>query len=1103
MKRFVKASPRAITSFLLASTMIVSQVPIMQTQVLGAESKQVYEAEDAKLDGVIIDTKHSGYTGSSFTDFNPNAPGGTIEWTVNVPSDGQYSLVFRYGHGGNDERNSQIKVNGEVVEDALAFPPTGEWNNWQNSSTVANLKAGQNTIIATGVSASGGANIDSLTIEPIVDVTYEAEDATFEGVVTDTKHSGYTGTAFTDYNPNVPGGYIEWKVNVPTDDTYALQFRYGNGGSDSRPVSISVNGEMKVENLDFSPTGEWNNWTISSTNVELKAGENIILATATGASGGANIDNLRVTSLSLLDNKADDEIVMNEVEVSEIIYPILADKLDRTGLLVKNIVSGSTTVNDSVKIKSFDVVDSNIILITLDSYFEKFDAYDIMAKMPTTTWEALDPKLKNMQIKQMAVGQNMDGNTVLVYQLKDDLNKNGGITIEEPTKTFNGDLEAATQRALNMTTMQLENGGWYKNNDKAYDQPWDGKSERAGWISPTGEELGTIDNNATISEMKYIAEVYRENPLPELEESLQKGLNFLFDCQYETGGFAQVYPRRGTDENPSYSDFVTFNDNAMINVLKFYDEILDKKYPFDKIEISDDTLANIKKSKADAIDYILKAQIEVDGELTAWCAQHDPYTYEAQYARAYEHPSISGMESVGIIKYLMDQEQTPEIQKSVESGLKWYEDVKVPDTRYASGDPEGIYFYESKGDDMWYRFYEIGTNEPIFSGRDGVITHNLLDVEEERRNGYSWAGDYASQLLDVVNTTGYYEDKIYAEVVANNSTDANDKTLEVGQIEVNKNQIPVLGSEPVVLNVSADGYRQFKTIQSAIDYVPENNVYPVIINVSDGVYNEVINIPTNKPNITLVGQSKEKTIITYNNYAGKDNGKGGTLGSAGCATAFIYGNDFKAQNITFENSFDETSIDDKGKQALAINAKGERQQFINCNFLGNQDTVYTNDGTQYFNNCYIEGDVDFIFGASQAVFENCELYSYDRGTTENNGYITAASTNVNDEFGYLFLNCKLTSDAPEGSVYLGRPWHPSGDVNAVAHVVFMNCELGAHINPDGWTKMSGFEPEGHLFYEYKNTGAGAIDHARGRQLTDEQAQKYTVENVLGGWNPNK
>jgi pectin methylesterase-like acyl-CoA thioesterase len=173
--------------------------------------------------------------------------------------------------------------------------------------------------------------------------------------------------------------------------------------------------------------------------------------------------------------------------------------------------------------------------------------------------------------------------------------------------------------------------------------------------------------------------------------------------------------------------------------------------------------------------------------------------------------------------------------------------------------------------------------------------------------------------------------------------------------------------------------------------------------------------------------------------------------------------------------------------------------FDHVRFLGNQDTLYANGGTQYFSNCYIEGDVDFIFGEARAVFDNCDIVSLDRGSSTNNGYITAASTNINDPYGFLFINSRLISEAAEGTVYLGRPWHPGGDPNAIASVVFLNCELGGHIQREGWTDMSGFSAKDARFNEYKNEGPGV--NLERPQLTDEESSNYTIENVLKGWNP--
>nr|WP_238482770.1 pectate lyase [Lederbergia galactosidilytica] len=642
----------------------------------------------------------------------------------------------------------------------------------------------------------------------------------------------------------------------------------------------------------------------------------------------------------------------------------------------------------------------------------------------------------------------------------------------------------------------MEHGGWTKNWPHIYTRPWDGEEPRSEWIKD-GVELGTIDNDATISEILFLAQIFQETQDLRYKESIMKGIDFLFKMQYPTGGFAQVYPERG-----NYSDYVTFNDEAIINVLELMDQIVKESYPFDSDLIDEVYRTKVKESIDLAVDYILKSQIEVDGKLLAWCAQHDPVTYEPREARAYEHPSISGSESIGVIRYLMSRPQTEEINQAVLGALEWLDEVKLENTRYISGDPDNQYFVEEANSTAWYRFYQIGTNKPIFSGRDGIIRHDIMEIEEERRNGYAWGGSWGTKLLDVAKQTGYFTNKVFVQVSETNSIDSFGRTLVQGDIKKLKGQIKQMENLDEKLIVAQDGSGDYDTVQAAIDAIPENNTKPVTLYVKNGIYKEVVKVPKNKPYITMVGESTEDTMITYDNYAGKDNGQGGTIGTSGSASVFLQADDFRAENLTFENAFDE-SADVDGKQAVAVNASGDRMYFKNIRFLGNQDTLLTHSGTQYYNQVYVEGDVDFIFGAARVVFEDSIIHSLDRGSKTNNGYITAASTLLSDEFGMLFLNSKFTSDAAPGTVYLGRPWPAGGNPEAMGSVVIMKSELGEHIHKDGWTSMSGLEPENARLFEYQNYGLGAIVNESRRQLMDEEAAKWTVENVLKGWDPRE
>jgi pectinesterase len=319
--------------------------------------------------------------------------------------------------------------------------------------------------------------------------------------------------------------------------------------------------------------------------------------------------------------------------------------------------------------------------------------------------------------------------------------------------------------------------------------------------------------------------------------------------------------------------------------------------------------------------------------------------------------------------------------------------------------------------------------------------------------------------------------------------------------------------------VAQNGNSDFRTIQAAIDSVSDNNSDRIEIYIKNGVYREKLNV--NKPFVYLIGESAEETIISYDDHALKLFPSGEQYGTFNSYSSIITGDDFTAENITFENSAGDGRV---VGQALATYIDADRVSFKNCKFLGCQDTIFTaplppkpkkgnsfggprdNDEKrmvrQYFEDCYISGDVDFIFGSATAVFNRCEIYSNDRHE-ENNGYITAASTPEGAKYGYVFIDCKLTSDAAPQTVYLGRPWRD------FAKTVFINTYMGAHIKNEGWHNWNRIEAENTTFYaEYNSFGPGGDMDARvewSKRLTEEEVNEYAIANVLRGkdnWNPS-
>lgn len=293
--------------------------------------------------------------------------------------------------------------------------------------------------------------------------------------------------------------------------------------------------------------------------------------------------------------------------------------------------------------------------------------------------------------------------------------------------------------------------------------------------------------------------------------------------------------------------------------------------------------------------------------------------------------------------------------------------------------------------------------------------------------------------------------------------------------------------------VAQDGTGQYTTVQAALDAVPGNNKKPFIIYIKKGVYKEKLLLDSTKSFVTLTGEDKFNTVLTYDDHTGKTDAQGRTINTQTSASFFMQANHFTATNITFQNDAGFTA-----GQAVAIQVSGDKAAFNNCRFVGNQDVLFTNNpaSRQYYKNCYIEGTTDFIFGSSSVWFEGCHIHS------KKNSHVTAASTPQEHPYGYVFYDCVLTGDTSLHTVSLGRPWRP------YASVTYIRCYIGPHILPGGWNNWNNNTANEATarYAEYQNYGPGAAPEARvkwTRQLTDAEVKKYTKENVLGKWNPEE
>jgi PelA/Pel-15E family pectate lyase len=341
-------------------------------------------------------------------------------------------------------------------------------------------------------------------------------------------------------------------------------------------------------------------------------------------------------------------------------------------------------------------------------------------------------------------------------------------TYESWLSTASGDaakLAADRTRADNMLSWQMPHGGFDKNGATRYGAPWNGSDPRSGWTGNGGVELGTIDNDATVTEIMFLADVYRRSGGAPYRDGARRALDFLLTMQYDSGGFPQVYPERPS----SYSNHVTFNDNAMVRALVLLLQVSRQAPPLDGDLFTAAERTSAASAVASAVGYILAAQIEQDGVKTVWCAQHDPESFEPLGARSYELPSKSGSESVGVIAFLMTQPQTTQVAAAVHAAVAWYksEAVMQEDTAYVSrpsGSTDDDYnpIQSSPGDTMWCRFYDLDEDTCFFSGRlpsdnpPGTgKQYDIMDIEPERRYGYQWGGGYGTRLFTYTDSVGY------------------------------------------------------------------------------------------------------------------------------------------------------------------------------------------------------------------------------------------------------------------------------------------------------------------------------------------------------------
>lgn len=620
--------------------------------------------------------------------------------------------------------------------------------------------------------------------------------------------------------------------------------------------------------------------------------------------------------------------------------------------------------------------------------------------------------------------------------------------------------------ADNILLFQKNNGGWPKNYD-VFAILTDEQKDKV--IASKSEENTTFDNGSTYTQIAALATAYSVTKTEKYKAAAIKGLDFILRAQYNNGGWPQYYPLE-----PGYSRHITYNDGAMEGIMRLLKDIKDNAplYAF----VDDGKRRKLMAAYEKGLQCILRTQIVDAGKPTAWCQQHDESNLRPAWARKFEPPSICNKESAGLVSFLMSIDHPDkQVISAVENAVTWFRESAILHTRvetvpasrmvtsFRVSISDKVVVTDSTAPPIWTRYYELKTHRPMFCNRDSRVVYTLAEVDRERRDGYGWYTYEPQQVLDRYA-------QWHASVAAASAAGP--------------------AATPAYLVVAQDGSGNYGSVQAALDAIPPHNTAPITIFIRNGFYREKLQLDSTRDFVTLIGEDVCNTILTYDDHPGKLSPQGDSIDTRSSYSFRIKGNDFSARDITFRNDAGFSA-----GQAVAVEVQGDKARFINCRIIGNQDILFLNSekSRQYYQDCYIEGTTDFIFGAATAWFEACHIHS------KKNSHVTAASTPQDHPYGFIFHDCMLTGDTAIHNASLGRPWR------AYANVNYIHCYIANFIRPEGWSNWNNTDNYKTTRYaEYLNYGPGADTTSRvswSHQLTKQEVQQMTLKNIFGDWNP--
>jgi pectinesterase len=617
-------------------------------------------------------------------------------------------------------------------------------------------------------------------------------------------------------------------------------------------------------------------------------------------------------------------------------------------------------------------------------------------------------------------------------------------------------------------------------------------AERQAWeryVETSRRQMAIAPNVVSPDQRRFLVLANRTRA----DARFLRGLDGLLLAQFPNGCWPLAYPLIGGTVDAAW-----FGDDATVEVLR----LLRDAARGDDTFVGDERRQRARASLERGIRCVLDSQVVVDGRRTGWSGLHDPLTLAPFGLRG--DPGLAAAATAEVLGFLMEQDSDdPRVAVAVHGGAAWLRETMLWGLAYA---PRTEPVPTPGAGPFWARDYETGWNRPLFQLGGGEAVNDWRRVPAGGWTQDGWLTDAPARVL------AHYDAWVAARATTvsapvparpNVMVDARHGGAD-GQ---------VVGGMPI-----------YRSIGAAVAAAPADGRGTFVIAIRNGRYREKLSI--DKPNIHLVGESRDGTVLTYDVAAGHRSPGGWQYGTRGSWTLRVAAPGFRLERMTVENAFDfmgnaakaegdTTKITGTQAVAVMLDSGSDRAVFRDCRLAGHQDTLFPNAGRAYVQRCEILGSVDFIFGAGRAVFDDCDIVSRDRGSATNNGYITAPSTPVSQPYGFLFLGGRLRKETPgmaPNSVTLGRPWHPSGRPDAIGSAVFINVWMDAHVGATGWSPMNSTDAAGHRvenrpedarFFEFGSTGPGAVASPSRRVLTPEQAAEFTILHVLDGWDPRQ